>query len=129
MTGCPAPSLTSPSKLFTPPALSTQTSWEHAHDTLARETGWPGFTGLITVEAALGTLAWYALSLVLFVVLPAQEVEGTELVTGGRLKYRFNGMDESSVEDIMRRTDIVLSFLHGNGHSRSVRGWQHYPRP
>ena len=97
MTGCPAPSLTSPSKLFTPSALSTQTPWQHALDVLARETGWPGFTGLISVQAVLGTLAWYALSLVLFVVLPAQEVEGTVLATGGRLKYRFNGMDKSSV--------------------------------
>jgi Delta14-sterol reductase len=37
------------------------------------------------------TLAYYLLNLVLFRVLPAQDVEGTELASGGRLKYKFNG--------------------------------------
>ena len=52
--------------------------------------GWPGWSGLINTEAVLGTLFWYGLSLLLYVLLPAQEVLGTELRTGGRLKYRFN---------------------------------------
>lgn len=45
------------------------------------------------MNGMLGSLAWYAFSLFLYAALPAQEVEGTELRTGGRLKYRFNGMD------------------------------------
>jgi len=90
VSGCPAPSLLSPSKLFTPPSFSSQTPWEHALGTLAHEVGWPGFSGLISIEAVLGTLAWYALSLLLYVLLPAQEMEGTELRSGGRLKYRMN---------------------------------------
>jgi Delta14-sterol reductase len=84
------PSLLSPSKLFTPPTLSTQSGWQHALQTLKHEVGWPGFTGLLNVEAVLGTLAWYALSLLLYILLPAQEVEGTQLRSGGRLKYRLN---------------------------------------
>ncbi|KAK0963479.1 erg24, C-14 sterol reductase [Friedmanniomyces endolithicus] len=82
VTGCPAPSLLSPSKLFAPPALSTQSPRQYALNTLKRETGWPGLGGLINAEAMLGTLAWYGLSLLLHVLLPAQEVEGTELATG-----------------------------------------------
>lgn len=64
---------------------------QYALDVLAKDVGWPGFTGLINVEAVLGTLFWYGLSLVLNAVLPATEVEGTELRTGGKLKYRLNG--------------------------------------
>ncbi|TKA30996.1 Delta(14)-sterol reductase [Salinomyces thailandicus] len=90
VTGCPAPSLLSPSKLFTPPTLSRQSGWQHAIDVLKQETGWPGFAGLINIEATVGTLAWYGLSLMLYVLLPAKEVEGTELKTGGRLMYRMN---------------------------------------
>lgn len=91
VSGCPAPSLLSPRKLFTPPALSTQSGWQHALSTLEREVGWPGVTGLLNTEAVLGTLGWYGLSLLLYVLLPAREVEGVKLRTGGRLKYRFNG--------------------------------------
>lgn len=91
VSGCPAPALLSPSKLFSKPVFSSQSRVEHALDVLAKEVGWPGFAGLINAEAVLGTLLWYGLSLVLNAVLPADEVEGTELRTGGRLKYRFNG--------------------------------------
>ncbi|KXT08648.1 hypothetical protein AC579_9413 [Pseudocercospora musae] len=90
VSGCPPPSLLTPSKLFSAPLLSNKAPWQHALDTLAAEVGWPGWTGLINVEAILGTLFWYFLSLLLYVLLPAQEVEGTELRSGGRLKYRFN---------------------------------------
>lgn len=96
ISGCPAPSLLSPSKLFTPPAFTTQTGWEHATEVLAQEVGWPGWSGLVTVKSMLGSLAWYAFSLFLYAALPAQELEGTELRTGGRLKYRFNGMDNQA---------------------------------
>ncbi|TKA74416.1 Delta(14)-sterol reductase [Friedmanniomyces simplex] len=97
VSGCPAPSLLSPSKLFSSPALSAQSGRQHALATLKRETGWPGVGGLISVEAVLGTLAWYGWSLLLHVLLPAQEVEGTELATGGRLKYRFNSFSSALV--------------------------------
>lgn len=90
VTGCPAPSLLSPNKLFTAPTLSTQSGWEHGIDTLKREVGWPGVAGLLNTKAFLGTLSWYALSLVLYALLPAYEVDGAELRSGGRLKYRLN---------------------------------------
>lgn len=35
-------------------------------------------------------VGYIGLSLVLYRVLPATETEGTELRSGGRLKYRFN---------------------------------------
>lgn len=98
VSGCPAPSLRSPRKLFTAPLLSNKSGWQHGIDTLKREVGWPGWTGLLNVEGALGTLAWYALSLALWALLPAYEVEGTELRTGGRLKYRFNGVFPTTLD-------------------------------
>ena len=36
-------------------------------------------------------LSYYLTSLVLQRILPGQEVEGVELRSGGRLKYKFNG--------------------------------------
>lgn len=90
VSGCPAPSLLHPSTLFSSPPLSSQSGFDHTLDTLKREVGWPGFAGLISAQALLGTLGWYALSLVLYALLPAQEVEGVELKTGGRLMYRLN---------------------------------------
>ncbi|KAK5165923.1 erg24, C-14 sterol reductase [Saxophila tyrrhenica] len=90
VSGCPAPVILSPAKLFTAPTLSTKSGWQHGLDTLKHEVGWPGWTGLLNVEAVLGTVAWYGLSLALWALLPAYEVEGTELATGGRLKYRMN---------------------------------------
>ena len=90
VSGTPPPSLRDPGALFTAPLLSTKSGWQHGLDTLKRETGWPGVSGLLSTEAVLGTLAWYGWSLLLYVLLPAQEVEGTELATGGRLRYRFN---------------------------------------
>ncbi|KAF9732165.1 Delta(14)-sterol reductase [Paraphaeosphaeria minitans] len=76
ISGCPAPSLLHPSTLD--------------FEQLKKEVGWPGFSGLITWNAVLGNFAYYLLSLTLYAFLPAEELEGTELRTGGRLKYRFN---------------------------------------
>ncbi|KAK5130623.1 c-5 sterol desaturase [Meristemomyces frigidus] len=90
VSGCPAPALLDPIRLFTPPLLSTQSGWQHALSTLKTQAGWPGVTGLLSTEAVLGTAAWYGLSLLLYVLLPAREVEGVQLRTGGRLQYRFN---------------------------------------
>ena len=91
VTGCPAPDLLTPRKLFQNPILSTKSGWEHGLDTIKAEVGWPGWTGLFTVKGFLGTLSWYALSLALLAILPSYEAEGTDLKIGGRLKYRFNG--------------------------------------
>jgi hypothetical protein len=104
VSGCPAPVLLAPSKLFTPPTLSTKSGWQHGIDTLKKETGWPGWTGLINLESIVGTLGWYGLSLALWTLLPAYEVEGTELRSGGRLKYRMNGKDQLSSRSICMLT-------------------------
>lgn len=68
---------------------------------LAKDAGWPGFAGLLNIEAVLGTLFWYGLSLVLNAILPATEVEGTELRTGGKLKYRLNGEQDLGMRNTM----------------------------
>ena len=91
VSGCPAPALLTPRETFTAPTLSRMSGWWHGKEILKQQVGWPGWTGLINLEAALGTLGWYALSLALWALLPAYEVEGTELKSGGRLIYRMNG--------------------------------------
>lgn len=78
ISGCPVPSVLHPSSLNL--------------ESLKQDVGWPGVTGLASLEATAWLLAYYLLSLALQVVLPAQEVEGVELSTGGKLKYQFNGM-------------------------------------
>jgi Delta14-sterol reductase len=62
-------------------------------ETLKHDLGWPkdGIWGLASWDATFWTLAYYLFNAVLQRVLPAQEVEGTVLANGGRLKYRFNG--------------------------------------
>jgi delta14-sterol reductase len=78
ISGCPAPSLLHPSTL--------------SIDRLKEEVGWPanGIWGLASFEVTGWVLAYYLLSLTLQRVLPGQVVEGTTLVTGGKLKYKFN---------------------------------------
>lgn len=78
ISGCPAPSLLSPRTL--------------SLDGLKAEVGWPrdGLRGLASARATAAVLAYYLVNLVLYRVLPAAEVEGTVLASGGRLKYRFN---------------------------------------
>ncbi|KAK6077412.1 Delta(14)-sterol reductase [Seiridium cupressi] len=83
--GCPIPSLLDPKNL--------------SLETLKAEAGWPaeGILGLCSWDAFGWTLAYYFLNLVLYRVLPGQEVEGTELASGGKLKYKFNGLASSSL--------------------------------
>ncbi|KAI1452044.1 ERG4/ERG24 ergosterol biosynthesis protein [Annulohypoxylon moriforme] len=83
VTGCPAPSLLSPKTL--------------SIDQLKAEVGWPedGFWGLASWEATGWTLAYYLFSALLYRLLPATEVEGTQLSSGGRLKYRFNAFNSA----------------------------------
>lgn len=81
ISGCPAPVLLHPHSF--------------SLDQLKKEVGWTGFSGLLNSQAFLGTLGYYFLSLTLYRFLPGQEVAGTELRSGGRLNYRFNGMSST----------------------------------
>ncbi|KAF2179025.1 sterol C-14 reductase-like protein [Zopfia rhizophila CBS 207.26] len=81
ISGCPAPSLLHPSTFTL--------------EKLKQEVGWQGFSSLINTKAVLGTLGYYFLSLALYAFLPAETPEGTELRSGGRLKYRFNAFNSA----------------------------------
>ncbi|KAK5989844.1 Delta(14)-sterol reductase [Cladobotryum mycophilum] len=78
VSGCPAPSFLSPKTLD--------------FNQLKLEVGWPddGIWGLASWKASAALASYYLLNLILYRVLPATEVEGTVLSSGGRLKYRFN---------------------------------------
>ena len=78
ITGCPAPSLLHPKSL--------------SLEQLKSEVAWPenGLLGLASWKATGGVLGYYLFNLLLYVILPGTEVEGTKLSSGGRLKYRFN---------------------------------------
>lgn len=82
ITGCPAPSLLRPRTL--------------SIDQLKVEIGWPenGIAGLLSWQASAAALGYMFLSAVLYRVLPATEVEGPELRSGGRLKYKLNSEDQ-----------------------------------
>ncbi|KAF7543646.1 hypothetical protein G7Z17_g10573 [Cylindrodendrum hubeiense] len=84
ISGCPAPSLLSPKTL--------------SLDKLKLEVGWPenGFAGLLNWEASAATAGYIFLSMILYRLLPAIEVEGTELRNGNKLKYRFNTLYSST---------------------------------
>ncbi|KAL5357933.1 ergosterol biosynthesis ERG4/ERG24 [Aspergillus floccosus] len=78
VSGCPAPSLLHPSSL--------------SIEQLKLEVGWPaeGVRAFYDFNVTLCVLGYYLLSLVMYVFLPGQEAEGTELACGGRLQYKFN---------------------------------------
>ncbi|KAH7329420.1 ergosterol biosynthesis ERG4/ERG24 [Stachybotrys elegans] len=80
ISGCPAPSLLHPRSL--------------SLGQLKKEVGWPedGIWGLGSWKAMGAVVGYNVLNLVLYRLLPATEVEGTVLRTGGRLKYRLNTM-------------------------------------
>jgi hypothetical protein len=101
ISGCPTPSLLHPSTFDL--------------NQFKKEIGWTGFSGLINTKAALGTLGYYFLSLALHAFLPAETVDGTELKTGGKLKYRFNCMSKSRVffySPKLTTSSLRLSNLH-----------------
>jgi len=100
--GCPVPSLLSPSTLTI--------------EALKQEVGWPeaGIRGLANWDVSAKVLGYYALSLVLHRVLPGEEVEGTELVSGGRLKYKFNSAFLASGLNLHLLT--IYSMVIYNGH-------------
>lgn len=80
ISGCPIPSALHPRSI------------EVA--TVKQEIGWPkdGISGLGSTKVTAWVLGYYFLSLVLQTVLPGVESEGVELQSGGRLKYKFNGI-------------------------------------
>ncbi|CVL13601.1 hypothetical protein LB506_012672 [Fusarium annulatum] len=84
ISGCPAPSLLHPKTL--------------SLDALKHEVGWPsnGVAGLVSWKGTAAVIGYNVLSLILYRVLPAVEVEGTELRSGGKLKYRFNTLYSST---------------------------------
>ncbi len=79
VSGCPIPSLLHPSTF----------SWKQ----LKQDAGWPegGLSSLTDLRVVGAVLGYYGLSLLMQVGLAGQEVEGVELRSGGRLKYKFNG--------------------------------------
>lgn len=80
ITGCPAPALLEPRSL----------SLKHLRD----QTPWPedGIWGFASWKASGWMMSYYLLSLVLYRVLPGQELYGTKLRESGRpLKYKLNG--------------------------------------
>ncbi|KAJ0304825.1 hypothetical protein COL5a_004315 [Colletotrichum fioriniae] len=83
VSGCPAPSLLSPSTLKL--------------DQLKREVGWPeeGIWGLADNKVTAAVLGYYLFNALLYRILPATEVDGVELASGGRLKYRCNSFASS----------------------------------
>ncbi|TQN71869.1 Delta(14)-sterol reductase [Colletotrichum shisoi] len=83
VSGCPAPSLLSPSTLKL--------------DQLKREVGWPekGVWGLGSIEVTGAVLGYYLFNAILYRILPGAEVDGVELSSGGRLKYRCNSFASS----------------------------------
>lgn len=80
ISGCPAPSLLNPKTL--------------SLEQLKREVGWPedGVRGLFNWESLAAYIGYVLVNAILYRILPAVEVEGTVLRSGGRLKYRFNSM-------------------------------------
>lgn len=78
--GCPAPALLEP-RSFSLTELKGQIPWPE-----------DGIRGFASWEASGWTLGYYLLSLVLYRVLPGQEMYGTKLRESGRpLKYKLNG--------------------------------------
>ena len=84
VSGCPVPSTLHPRSLTL--------------NKLKEEAGWPtdGVLGLASLTVTGWMLAYYLFGLVLYVALPGQEMEGPELRTGGKLKYKFNGKQTRS---------------------------------
>ncbi|KAK8132364.1 ergosterol biosynthesis ERG4/ERG24 [Apiospora kogelbergensis] len=86
-TGCPVPILLDPRNL----------TWE----TLKSQIPWPqdGLWGFASWEVSGWVLAYYMLSLVLYVALPGHELYGTKLKQSGQpLKYRLNSFSASVVQ-------------------------------
>jgi len=108
VSGCPAPSILHPSTLTL--------------GKLKKDVGWQGFSTLVNTKAAVATIGYYTFSLILYALLPAQKVEGVELSSGGRLKYRFNGIFLSN-HMTGGTTNNSLSIQLCDLHNGSTRSW------
>ncbi|KAF2091538.1 sterol C-14 reductase-like protein [Saccharata proteae CBS 121410] len=98
VSGCPAPSTLHPSTLTL--------------DQLKKDVGWQGWSSLINLNSVLATLGYYLFSLLLNVVLPAEEVEGVQLRSGGRLKYRFNAFSSAIVTMVIAAVGTAVYGAH-----------------
>src|SRR2546421_12655986 len=78
VSGCPAPALLHPESL-TLEKLRAQTPWPEN-----------GIRGLFDVKVTGWVVAYHGLLLAMQLLLPGVEATGTELSSGGRLKYKFN---------------------------------------
>ncbi|KAF2230952.1 Delta(14)-sterol reductase [Viridothelium virens] len=94
ISGCPAPSLLHPRNL--------------SLKRLSDETGWQGVDSLINRQSVVAVTGYYLLSLTLNTVLPSREVEGTELRSGGRLKYKFNAFSSAVFIMVIAAAGTVL---------------------
>jgi delta14-sterol reductase len=92
---------------------------------LKEEVGWPeeGIRALYNTEVLLWVLGYYLLQLVLYVVLPGEVVDGTELNCSGRLRYKFNGNTTHVVRSLTASSDLVDSFPYGGADSVWLGGW------
>ncbi|BFZ65280.1 erg24, C-14 sterol reductase [Saitoella coloradoensis] len=83
----------------------------------------PGWTGLVDPEAIRAYLKWWQLLLILWVVIPAPWVEGTELRDGTRAQYKMNGF-RTFVVVIAMQVGVLL--WYGPGHVVFTFVWEHY---
>ncbi|CAG9952141.1 unnamed protein product [Clonostachys rosea f. rosea IK726] len=81
ISGCPAPSLLSPRTLDL--------------NQLKREVGWPaeGVRGLFNWQSLFAYTGYLLVNAILYRLLPAVQVKGTVLPSGGRLDYRLNTLN------------------------------------
>ncbi|CAI6097833.1 unnamed protein product [Clonostachys chloroleuca] len=81
ISGCPAPSLLSPRTLDL--------------NQLKREVGWPaeGVRGLFNWQSLFAYTGYLLVNAILYRILPAAQVKGTVLPSGGRLDYRLNTLN------------------------------------
>ncbi|KAF5857866.1 erg24, C-14 sterol reductase [Aspergillus alliaceus] len=111
ISGCPAPSLLSPSTL--------------SLDQLKEEVGWPqdGLKAFFDARVTMWVLCYYLLSLILYVLLPGQEVEGTELACKGRLRYKFNAFPSA----VLILAGLALgTFVYGADFAVWTFLWDNY---
>ncbi|KAI6246586.1 hypothetical protein HI914_05504 [Erysiphe necator] len=83
LSGCPVPSLLSPSTL--------------SIDRLLQDIGWPsnGIQGLASWDVSAKVLGYYLINIVLHCLLPGEEVEGVQLACGGKHTYKLNTWSSS----------------------------------
>jgi delta14-sterol reductase len=98
VSGCPAPALLHPESL-TLEKLRAQTPWPEN-----------GIRGLFNVKVIGWVVAYHGLLLAMQLLLPGVEAIGTELSSGGRLKYKFNSFNSAC---LILAALAVGTFLQG----------------